>query len=161
MADELWVSAVALLVSGASAAVAVSSAYRAERARRDAEFAGLAAFRTAMRRKTVLMAAEIPSVFIVTRVHESVYELREDLAGRIGSLPRAAFPAAELGVEACRDLLAQLRRWTEDPAAQGRTLSELPEARAAVAVWAAAMNAYLAQLDAADGTRRRPPTPRT
>ena len=147
MADQLWISAAALVISGGAAAVAGLSYRQADRFRRQTYFAEVAAFRAAIRRKTVLEAADTPR-WDSRGVHDSVRELRDDLADRIGKLPEEMVATGEAAVEACTRLLAELRPWALDPGQVGVDIQELPGAHAAVDNWVAAIRGHLARLDA-------------
>jgi hypothetical protein len=146
VADELWISAAALVISGGAAAVAGLSYRQASRFRRDTYFAEVAAFRAAIRRKTVLEAPDTPR-WEAGGVHDSVLELRDDLADRIGKLPKEMVPTGEAAVASCTRLLAQLRPWSLDPKQVKTDIHEIPEALAVVTDWVGAMHTELDRLD--------------
>jgi hypothetical protein len=146
VADELWISAAALVISGGAAAVAGLSYRQASRFRREAYFAEVAAFRAAIRRKTVLEAPDTPR-WDAGGVHDSVRELRDDLADRIGKLPKEMVPTGEAAVESCTRLLAGLRPWALDPNHVRTDIHEIPDALAVVRNWVAEIRAGLARLD--------------
>ena len=144
MAD--WISAAALVVSIGAAAFAGLSYRQAGRFRRDAYYGEVAAFRAAIRRKTVLEAPET-SRWDAYGVHESVRELRDDLADRIGKLPKEMVPTGEAAVESCTRLLAEMRPWALDENRARTDIQQIPEAHAVVTNWVAAIRTQLARLD--------------
>jgi hypothetical protein len=146
VADELWISAAALVISGGAAAIAGLSYRQASRFRRETYFAEVAAFRAAIRRKTVLEAPDTPR-WDSGGVHDSVRELRDDLADRIGKLPKEMVPTGEATVEACTRVLAELRPWALDPKQVRTDIHQIPEALAVVEKWVATIRAQLAVLD--------------
>jgi hypothetical protein len=148
VADELWISGAALVISGGAAAVAGLSYRQANRFRRDTYFAEVAAFRAAIRRKTVLDAPN--SNWDSGGVHESVRELRDDLADRIGKLPKEMVPTGEAAVESCTQLLSELRPWALDSNRVRTEIHEIPEALAVVEKWVATIRGHLARLDGFD-----------
>jgi hypothetical protein len=147
VSSELVTSVVALVISAGAAVVAGLSYRRAGRFRDEAYFAEVAAFRAAIRRKTVLQAAETAR-WDAPGVHDSVRELRDDLADRIGNLPKEMVPSGEAAVEACTRLLGELRPWALDSSKVGVDIHEIPDALAAVERWVTAIRGELARLDA-------------
>jgi hypothetical protein len=149
VADELWISGVALLLSGASAIAAGLSYRLASQTRRDTSSAEVAAFRAAIKRKAALKAPD--AVWSVGGVHDSVYRLVDDLTPRIGKLPKVMIPTGEAAVEASADALNRLRRWAIEEPDEARTdIHEIPEALAVVEEWVATMRGHLAVLERYD-----------
>ena len=166
VAGDLWISAVALLISGGSAGVAGLS-YRqanrfhreAEQFRRDAYFGEVTGFQATIVRKQVLKALE--SEWDVGGVHDSVRELRDDLAERLSKLPAEARPAGKGALEACVDLLVGLRPWATNQNKARIEIHSSPEVVAIITKWKQTIDASLTQLDdflKGPGARVEPPS---
>ena len=141
-----WIAAAALGVSALAALIAFLSYRRADRVRRDAHHGEVAAFRAAIRRKTVLEAPDSPG-WNAHGVHESVRELRDDLAAKVRELPNEMVPTGEAAVESCRRLLTAMRPWALDEKQARIDIQQIPEARAVVTNWVAEIRTQLARLD--------------
>jgi hypothetical protein len=152
----LTISAIAVVVSAGSAAVAALTHVRTRRWHMEGQLAAVVAFRLAIRRKTVLTATE--SLWRINDVDTSVMALRNELLERVMELPPSALGTAETTVGACTRLLHDLRPWSQDSEAAEHAINDIPDALSALKRWISEMHAELKVLDSFgvpdDGDRR-------
>jgi hypothetical protein len=130
----------ALIISIVSAVTAGVSVYVTWQWRRESQLSAAKLVRTLILRKQVYVDTELTR-WSASGIHNSVYELRDELATALMGLPTSQFEVGQEMVAACTSYLVELRHFThpvQEPLDNG--------VLAAHAQWRAALDTQISHL---------------
>jgi len=149
---------VTLGVAVASVAISLATAGLSWWWRKDTQYAAVTAFRTLVARKTVV--EETLRSWELMNVHDSVLQLRDEMAGALPTVSRRAATVGEEAVQTCKQHLLALRDKAIASATRHDSLGEHPELDALHRAWVGKMHRHLDVLDEIRGVAPSAPPAR-